>query len=440
MSLNPKRSAYARWFSPLAASIVPLILLLAPNAQAGGLYFFEFGHPLQGASNAGANAIAQDASTAFTNPAGIMSLDDSELMVTALGVFPSNEFEQEPGTTVGANGNPLPGSGSNGGDAGVTAVGGALFYAKPMSEKWGWGFTLVSISGAGLDYEDAQDFVGRYWATEVDLLTVSALPSVAYQLTDSISVAAGLPVMFGSLDMDIAVPAVFAIGTDGKATVDDGNDTSVSIAVSALWEVTDRVNLGLAYLGKNEVSFDSDLSVTLPPGGGVGPEGVSADLEWTFPQTLRLSASSELGDRLTVLASVAWEDWSSMDDILLVTDAISGSLPRDWDDTWHFSLGLRWRPGNQWTYYTGIAYDTDPTSADKRTADMPIDEQWRLSAGATYEWREDRQVGAVITYADYGDARIENGGNRPVSGIPWQVVGEFDTNRIIFLGLNFLWK
>ena len=42
-------------------------------------------------------------------------------------------------------------------------------------------------------------------------------------------------------------------------------------------------------------------------------------------------------------------------------------------------------------------------------------------------------LGGVLTFADYGDGRIENGGN-------WgQVVGEYDTNRIWFFGINYNW-
>ena len=90
----------------------------AGPVSAGGLYIFEYGHPLQGASNAGEGSIAQDASTAALNPAGIMMLDESEWMVTGVGIYSKIEFEQEAGTTV---------SGNDGGDAGSFAPGASLF-------------------------------------------------------------------------------------------------------------------------------------------------------------------------------------------------------------------------------------------------------------------------------------------------------------------------
>jgi hypothetical protein len=45
-----------------------------------------------------------------------------------------------------------------------------------------------------------------------------------------------------------------------------------------------------------------------------------------------------------------------------------------------------------------------------------------------------------LTYADYGDAEIDNGGVRPgVINQPWTVNGKYDTNRILFLGFNYGW-
>ena len=69
---------------------------------------------------------------------------------------------------------------------------------------------------------------------------------------------------------------------------------------------------------------------------------------------------------------------------------------------------------------------------------MPIDSQWRYSFGATYERDNGHKIGGVLTYADYGSASINNGGTRP-GGLPWTVRGRYDTNRLIFLGLNYGW-
>ncbi len=395
----------------------------AGPVAAGGLYIFEFGHPLQGASNAGEGAIAQDASTVAFNPAGIMMLDESEWMVTGVGIYPKIEFEQAAGTTV---------SGNNGGDAGSFAPGASLFYANPFSEKFGFGFAMNALSGAFMEYDSG--FVGRYWAEEVELLIIAAMPSLAWRVNDQWSVSVGMPVAFGSLNMDVAIPSLFGMGPDGQARINDGTDIVFNVSAGVLWEVSDRSRLGLVYTGELGFDFDSDLEITLPVAGGTTLPQLSADVSLPLVKMLRLSGSSDISDNLTLLATVAWENWSSFDSVFInITDGPTGALPRDWDDTWHFALGMRWRTGGPWTYHAGVGYDTDPTDASKRTADMPIDRQIRLSGGATYTFPSGNSLGGVLTFADYGDARIDNGGD-------WgQVVGEYDSNKILFFGINYNW-
>jgi len=399
-----------------------LLTFVSSAVSAGGLYIGEFGHPLQGASGAGAGAIAQDASTAFTNPAGIMMLDESEWMVTGIGIYSKVEFEQAAGTTV---------AGNNGGDAGGFAPGAALFYANPFHENFGFGFSINALSGAVLEHD--QGFVGRYWVEELELLVVTAMPSIAYRVNDQWTVSLGVPMAFGQLDMDVAIPSLIGLPNDGLAQIEDGDDFQFNLSASVLWEISDRYRIGLTYFGELDFEFDSDLTITLPVGGGTTLPQVSADVAIPLVKTLRLSAASDVGDRLTMLATVAWEDWSAMDNVLISTDAGSASLPRDWDDTWHFALGMRWRTGGPWTFHTGVAYDTDPTDASKRTADMPIDRQIRVSGGVNYTFAGGSSLGGVLTYADYGDAKIDNGGN-------WgQVVGKYDKNDLLFMGINYAW-
>ena len=418
-----------------ALGCISAMLAMQP-VYAGGLYIAEFGQPSMGASSAGAGALAEDASTAATNPAGIMKLDESQWMVAGLGIFSSTKFSQQPGTTVTAAGSTVPGSGSNGGDAGGTAIGLSVAYARPINDKWGFGFTLNSISGAAMEYEQPRDWVGRYWAEEVDLLTITVQPAIAYKVSDNFSVAFSVPVLIGSLDLDVAVPGAAPGDPEGLDTISDGDSTSVTGRISALWDINDQARLGFTYAGENEVDFDSDLVKT-------DPEGLTTDFEANveipFAQTARLYGSYDVNETTTLLATVAWEDWSTFDNLLISTTQGSTAKTRDWDDTWKYALGARIRTSDKWTWYAGAAYDTSPTSADRRTADMPMDRQVRLSVGATYD-KADKVIGGAITYADFGSGKINNGGFRPESNEPWTVVGDYGTNRIVFAAFNVGWK
>ncbi len=421
------------------------VLMLSSQVPAGGLYIGEFGQPNMGAANAGAQAIAEDASTAGQNAAGIVFLENQrDILATVIAIDASIKFRVAPGTTItDAAGTGAP---SSGGDAGDIAPGAGFFYARKFGsdDKFGFGFSFASISAAIMEYEDPANFAGRYWAQKVELLTISAMPSFAYRINDQWSVSIGVPVMFGNLDLDVAVPPLINIpaNPDGQAVISDGDDTTAAVNLGVMWQPTDKLRFGLIYQSELEMNFNADLLVTLPPNAPppVGQIETQADVTIPFVQTVRGGLAWDVSDQLTILGSIAWEDWSTFDNLLISTDVGTGALPRDWDDTWHFGVGLRWRTAGPWTFYTGAAYDTNPTSADKRTPDMPMDRQIRISGGLTYATSDKFKIGGAITYADYGDGEINNSslGNPPLGA--GTLVGEYGTNRIIFASLNFNWK
>ena len=90
-----------------------LLVLIAPRAyaQCGGLCLYEVGHPLQGASSAGAGAAAQDASTTFFNPAGMTRLHGNEVLLGTVLLFGDIEFNLHESQSTSSD--PNPGSGGN---------------------------------------------------------------------------------------------------------------------------------------------------------------------------------------------------------------------------------------------------------------------------------------------------------------------------------------
>lgn len=59
------------------------VFLFTTTAWAGGLYIQEFATPSQGSANAGAQAWADNASTALFNPAAMTRIDGKELILSA---------------------------------------------------------------------------------------------------------------------------------------------------------------------------------------------------------------------------------------------------------------------------------------------------------------------------------------------------------------------
>jgi long-chain fatty acid transport protein len=142
------------------------------SVQAGGLYLNEFATPSMGVAGAGQEAYANDASTnfAFHNPAGMARLEGNQL---SLGIGLLN------GTTKFDADSNTPFSGGNGGNQGGLSPFLGSHGVFSVTDDLKLGMSIFSVSGAVLDPNN--DWAGRYQVQDIELLTITANPSIAYQ-------------------------------------------------------------------------------------------------------------------------------------------------------------------------------------------------------------------------------------------------------------------
>ncbi len=385
------------------------------SAGAGGLYLNEFATPSMGVAGAGQEAVANDASTnfAFHNPAGMTRLEGHSIALGAGLLQGDTEFDTDPDT---------PFNGGDGGDQAGWAplIGSHGVYS--VTDDLKLGMSMFSISGAALDPDN--NWAGRYSIQELELLTLSANPSVAYRVNDWLSLGAGANVTYADIDYKLAAPPINPpVGGAGQVEI-DGNDVAFGYNFGALLELSPRTRVGVTYVSKLEPVFSGDLELTT---GGGASFSVESDLEFTFPQLVRVGVYHELNDQWALLGSVGWEDWSEFDELLVSVQSGSVGILTEWEDTYHFSGGVHYRPTDNWLLQAGIAYDTSPVSDSNRTADMPVDRQFRYAVGAQYQWNERVNIGGAFEYIDLGDARINN---------PTILTGEYEDNRIFMFALN----
>ena len=388
-----------------------IVFFCAVSAHAGGLYLNEFGTPVMGNAGAGSAAEASDASTSFHNPAGMTLLGQRQFMLS-IGVGYADASFDTDSSLVG---------GGDGGNAGGWFPMLGTFYAQPLNEEqdlW-FGLSNYTISGASLDYSTG--WTGRFQCDEVTILTVTAMPTLAYRVNDWLSVAAGPTIVYGNLDLKVG-----PIGDNGEIEL-DGDDVAYGYSLSTMIELSKRTRVGVVYLSETNLEFDGDLKTK---GGPVGGLEFGSDTDLDLAQLIRGSVYHRLNDKWAVVGSVGWEDWSTLDNLQISTERGSKAVPANWKDTWHYAAGLHYNLSDKWLLRTGVAYDTNPVDSGDRTAYLPIDRQVRYAVGADYQWTESLSVGASFVYADLGSAKIRAQG----------FSGDYNRNDLYFLGLHANWK
>jgi long-chain fatty acid transport protein len=380
----------------------------AVEAEAGGLYVTDFGTASMGTASAGANAKADDASTVLHNAAGMTRLDDHQLSLGLAPGWATVKFDSD-----------LPGS--NGGDQGGLVPITSLAYVHKLSDDWRLGIGVVSLSGAALDPDD--DWVGRHQITKLSLLTVTASPSVAYRFNDWLSVAAGPLFTYGVMDWDLAAPSPVPGGDDVKVSIDDADDFAVSAKAGALIEFSETLRLGIVYISETELELSGDVGI---------PAGVDAsfDLDLPLAQMVRTSLYADSGEKLSVMFSLAWEDWSTLETTPLSIASGSADVPIGFHDTWRVAFGFHYKYTDTLTLQTGISYDSSAVDDDDRITALPVDRQIRFAVGALHDYSDDIRMAFAFEWLNLGDGRVE-----------WpNVQGDYSRNDIFFLSFNTTWK
>jgi long-chain fatty acid transport protein len=402
----------------MPVSLVVLASAAVMNAQAGGLWPSEYNQPTMGRAGAGEQAGNGDASDAFLNPASMSRHDESQLMVAGGLILPQVEFDVEQGSAINGEG--------DGGDAGGLTPSVTAFYSRPLNDSWTVGIAGLALTGSALDYDD--DWVGRFQAQDVTLVVIGAVPSIAFKATDKLSLGLAMPVMYSNLELDIALPTVLSPNdSEGKAQI-DGDDVQVAASLSFHYQFSEQTAIGGRATSKFEYDYDGNVDARY-----AGQVGVTTEL--TLASLARLGLSHAFNDRWSGFATVGWDNWSQMDEVLLSADSTGVILPRNWKDTYHYALGADYRLNDQWTLRAGAAYDTNPVDKEDRTADMPIDRQVRYALGADYLRDSGMKISGSLVYADYGDAEISNSGAGGLLGFS----GQYDTNQIWFASVSVNW-
>jgi len=409
--------------------------LAGGSAHAGGIMLYEFGTNDVGLAAAGYAARAQDASTVFTNPAGMSRLEKSQVMGGVQALYANLEFSPNSSTTV---------SGSDGGNAVGFLPGGSLFVVQKLNPDWSVGFGVLSYFGLSTKYDD--NWVGRYYIQDGTLIGLTLTPAVSYRVNNWLSVGAGLNMMYGYFDSQVAVNNIGEARPDGQLKYDD-NRWGYGANLGILVEPMPGTRFGLTYLSEVKLDFSA-----VPQFSGLGPvleallrsRGLTTnnlDLSMTVPQMVMFSAYHELNPQWAIMGNIGWQNWSRfgyVDVGINSSNPTSLTTTSDYNDTWHVALGAQYQPAREtpWTFSCGIAYDGSAVDDDKRSVTVPMGEAWRFALGAQYAFNPSLTLGAAYEFIWGGDMSVDQQ-RGPLAG---RVAGDYSNTSFNFFALNLTWK
>ena len=380
---------------------------LALAFASGGLHAAGFALIEQNASGlgnayAGAAATAEDASTIYFNPAGMTLLPDRQVVLAGHLIKPKAEFSGVVSPDIG---------GGQGGDAGDWALVPNAYVAYRLAPDVHVGIGLNSPFGLKTEYDPG--WIGRYQAIKSEIKTVNLNPSIAYRVSDALSIGGGLNVQWVEATLTQRQP------TGGPIPLLEikGDDFGWGYNLGVLWQASSATRIGLSYRSEVDYKLQGTSRTSDPVVGGLNG-AVTAKV--TLPDVASLSVFHKLSPEWDLLADVTWTGWSDLDD-LPIRGAVNRTTIYNWDNILRYSLGLTWHRSDKLSLRAGVAYDEAPVSDIYRTPRIPDGARTWVAVGGQY--RLSKQ--AIV---DFGYAHLfVNGPSLNILDNGTTLVGEYDS-------------
>lgn len=441
--------------------------LAAGHALSAGFALQESSGSGVGNAFSGGAAAAEDASTIWSNPAGMSKLDRMQMVLGLDIVTPSFKFRD--GGSAAAAFQPL---GGTGGDAGSVNYVPNAYFAVPINKQFSFGVGMSAPFGLVTEYD--QDWIGRFQGVKSDIKTINVNPAMSWRVNDQFSIGAG--VSWQKIDATFTsqvnysaalaqaagiaaaqglipaalVPTIIA-ATPGLESHTDvsGDDSAWGWNIGMLYDITPSTRIGAHYRSSikyritGNVSIDNPALPTLPPAlapvvgllannvnAVLANGGIYADVK--LPDIVNVSLFSKIDPKWDVMGDVQFTRWSTIKDLTFVrtTGAVLQSTPENFDDAWRVSVGANYHYNDQWMFRGGFAWDQTPVNTTDRTVRLPDDDRYWFSIGAQYKWNSNLKFDGGFTYIYANKADIsQNAGSQAASGF---VKGNYDVSATIF--------
>ncbi len=328
--------------------------------------------------HAGRAVLANDASIAYDNPAGIIRIKNQQLVLGGMGILTDVRFDGQLATCMTLGGSVFCGTPTIG-----TVQGGTfnfipdLHYVAPLSETWGFGLSVVAPYGSDLEWGQSS-FINPI-VTRARLQVVDITPSLGFKVTNKLSLGFGFDIEKMSAELNsilVTLPSIIK-----------GYDTAYGYHAGALYEFNPATRLGLAYHSQvihhlkgtslyNGIASRDTANINLPP-------------------DTTLSVYHSFNSKWALMATIVYTQWNIIHN-LVVNNAssfmqlnggvpLSVDFPQNFRNSWTYSLGADYSPTEKLTLRAGLGYDQTPTRNAYRILQLPDSNRYDFSVGGHYQ-------------------------------------------------------
>ncbi len=362
-----------------------LVLASTPVLQGAGFMLYE--HGAAAMAMAGAfTGLANDPSAIWHNPAGIVWLDGTQLLVGGTLVVPKGSLTMDnlPGAPVYDRKNQL-------------FVLPNFYLTHKISDKVAVGLGLFAPFGLGTSWpNENNDFPVRYLATKSDMKTVMLNEVIAYKFTDKLSIGAGVFYADSSLKEEITQSVTLGESAYDLPTALDVHGSAFGWNIGLLYKLNKRVSFGANYRSKFDIKYDGSIASLLTyipePYQPYVPTSGDAKLIFKFPAMLTFGLAIQLNDKLTWTIDLHDYLWKRYDYYEVIVDYPEPYNDRqlEFDTNWKNNLcyrtGFQLVSSDRLTLRWGALYDVTPQPEAELNPSLPDGSRIAFTGGISYKF------------------------------------------------------
>ena len=375
------------------AFLFPILFLgLAVLAFSNGLNLNGLG--ARAVSMGGAyTALANDFSAVYWNPAGLAGLGGKVFGFYGTDIIPSGTYKLTTSPSASPGGSLVLVDAKS---VAKNYLAGMAAYIHPISSRLVAAFGVYTPSGLGAEWKSADmaaisgGSTDIEWMSKVGLITFA--PSLAFQISDTLSVGASLNINYGTFDISMyagSIPGVLDLGQYSETETGWGLGATFGI----LFKPSKIVSLGAVLRTSSTVKFSGEAEM-----GRLIFLGLSTTSEMernvTWPMEIKGGIAVTPTDALTLSADVHYTRWSVIDSLttdykdtfwsLLMTSSGKNVMAMHWKDAVQICLGGEYRLSPALALRAGYYYDPAPAPDETMNILLPSYNFNALTLGAGY--------------------------------------------------------
>ncbi len=265
-------------------------------------------------------------------------------------------------------------------------------YAQRIGmSRWSLGLGLFAQGGMGVDFRGVSNGQGGKDDLYSQVAFMRAAPTVAYNLTDKLTVGASLLLGYATIAYDF-----FPNSMQGQ-TVTGLNSYTFAGKVGFNYQINQKWAVGAMYTSESALDFEhGEMKMNFGPGMGTVTYKDASMENFTWPQQVEAGLSFRPTARLLLAFDVSWVNWSSAIETVKVK-AKNPNVPlpaayqemevpfvMQWDDQYVFALGAQYEINDHWTVRAGYNYGSNPVPDDTLNPLFPAIVEHHVTAGFTY--------------------------------------------------------